>query len=73
MQRLIDSPIPSPPGFVVWNAGEDLFPGCGIEPDPKITDRHHHVQLTAVLRADDEVTSPALNRPHRIDGIQNQV
>jgi hypothetical protein len=48
---------------------EDLFPGCGIEPDPGVTDRHHHIQLTAVLRADDEVTSPALNRRHRIDGV----
>ncbi len=52
---------------------EDLFPGCGIEPDPGVTDRHHYIQLTAVLRADDEVTRPALNRRHRIDGVQNQV
>ena len=43
-----------------------MFPGCGIEPDPGVTDRHHHIHLTAVLRASDEVTSPALNlRPDR--------
>ena len=65
-ERLIESPIPSPPGFVVRNAVKICSRVAGSSPIPGVTDRHHHIHLTAVLRASDEVTSPALNlRPDR--------
>ena len=45
----VPSRTPSPLRLRRVECSEDLSPGCGIEPDPGVTGRHHPIQLTVKL------------------------